>query len=111
MKLPVVAFKEQVEDPAHNPSPTPSGKIEIYSQRLADTNDPSMPAIPKYIEHWEGPNDPLASKYPLQFISFHFRTRAHGSLKTVPLLKELEPHVVWINSVDAKPRGSRTDKE
>ena len=102
---PVIAFQEQFEDPVHNPFSTPSGKIEIYSQQLADLNDPSIPPIPKYIEHWEGLNDPLASKYPLQFISFHFRTKAHAAFEFTPLLKELEPHVVWVNPVDAKRRG------
>jgi anaerobic dimethyl sulfoxide reductase subunit A len=102
---PVIAFKEQINDPAHNPFPTPSGKIEIYSQQLADMNDPRIPPIPKYIEHWEGLNDPLAAKCPLQLISFHHRTKAHASFESTPLLKELEPHAIWINSADAKLRG------
>lgn len=105
VNYPVVAFKEQIEDPANNTFATPSGKIEIYSQQLAEMNDPRIPPIPKYIEHWEGVNDPLAAKYPLQLISFHFRSRAHAAFEFTPLLTELEPHVVWINSRDGKVRG------
>ncbi len=102
---PVIAYKKQIEDPLNNPFPTPSGKIEIYSQRLADMNDPRIPPIPMYIEPWEGGNDPLAARYPLQLVTFHFRSRAHASFEFTPWLKELEPHVVWINPGDAKDRG------
>jgi anaerobic dimethyl sulfoxide reductase subunit A len=102
---PVVAFQKQIEEPTHNPFPTPSGKIEIFSQQLADMNNPLIPCIPKYIEPWEGVNDPLADRYPLQLVTFHFRSRVHASFEFTPWLKELEPQVVWINSHDASERG------
>jgi anaerobic dimethyl sulfoxide reductase subunit A len=102
---PMIAFRGQIEDPKANPFPTPSGKIEIYSQRLADTKNPKLPPIPKYIEPWEGPNDPLAKKYPLQLISNHSKTRAHSSLANIPWLKEVEPQRIWMNPIDATPRG------
>jgi anaerobic dimethyl sulfoxide reductase subunit A len=105
IERPVIAFKAQIEDFANNPFSTKSGKIEIYSQQLADMNDPRIPPIPKYIEHWEGVNDPLAVIYPLQLISFHSRSKAHAAFEFSQLLRELEPHVVWINSQDAKARG------
>ena len=102
---PYVAFKQQIEDPENNPFPTPSGKIEIYCQRLADMNDPLIPPIPKYIETWEGVNDPLATKYPLQLITAHFWRRAHTQYDNIPWLRELEAQRVKINSVDAEARG------
>lgn len=102
---PQISFKEQIEDPEQHPFPTPSGKIEIYSQRLAELNNPENPPVPKYIESWEGINDPLAKKYPLQLITFHFKTRAHSCFDNIPWLKQLEAQTVWISSRDALARG------
>lgn len=109
---PYVAFKKQIEDPVKNPFKTPSGKIEIYSQALADLNDPEKPAVPKYIEAWESRNDPLAKKYPLQLITTHFKRRVHTQGNDyIPWLAELEPQAVLINSADAEARGiSNGDK-
>jgi anaerobic dimethyl sulfoxide reductase subunit A len=102
---PLVAFKEQIEDPKNHPFPTPSGKIEIYSQQLADMNNSKVPPIPKYMETWESRSDPLAESYPLQLITPHSRRRAHSIFDNIPLLKEVEPQAVWINSNDAQARG------
>ncbi|MFH1123535.1 MAG: molybdopterin-dependent oxidoreductase [Pseudomonadota bacterium] len=102
---PYVAFRKQIEDPERYPFPTPSGKIEIYSRQLADMKDPDLPAIPTYIEAWEGPNDPLAGKYPLQLITIHPRRRAHTQGETIPWLRETQIQGIQINPVDALSRG------
>ena len=102
---PYVAFKKQIDDPANNPFPTPSGKIEIYSQRLAELNIPDLPPIPKYIESWEGKNDPLARKYPLQLITTHFKRRALSQFDNIPWLREVEEQALLINSQDARARN------
>jgi anaerobic dimethyl sulfoxide reductase subunit A len=101
---PYIGFKKQIEDPEHNPFPTPSGKIEIYSQQLADFNDPLMPPIPKYIETWESRNDPLAKKYPLQLLTTHFRRRAHSQFETIPWLRETQIQGIQMNPADALAR-------
>ncbi|UCF92153.1 MAG: molybdopterin-dependent oxidoreductase, partial [Desulfobacterales bacterium] len=108
---PIVAFKEQIEDIAQNPFPTPSGKIEIYSQRVADLRNPLVPPIPKYMRTPEDRHDPLAAKYPLQLLTPHAKNRVHSELYTVPWLREVEPHRVWINPVDAEPRGIKDGDE
>jgi anaerobic dimethyl sulfoxide reductase subunit A len=105
VQRPIVAFKEEIKDPKKHPFPTPSGKIEIYSRRLSEMNNPGLPPIPKYIETWEGRNDPLAKKYPLQFISTHFKRRIHSNMDNIPWLKELEDQELWINSIDARERN------
>jgi anaerobic dimethyl sulfoxide reductase subunit A len=102
---PYVAFKQQIEDQANNPFPTPSGKIEIYSQRLANVNDPHIPPIPKYIPTWESRRDPLAQKYPLQLITTHIIRRAHSQYDNIPWLRELQTQAVSINLADAQARG------
>ncbi|MFX0140636.1 MAG: molybdopterin dinucleotide binding domain-containing protein, partial [Candidatus Hodarchaeota archaeon] len=105
---PYVAFKKQIEDPENNPFKTPSGKIEIFSQRVADINDPNLPPIPKYLSTWEDRFDPLTEKYPLQMLSPHPKNRVHSELYHVEWLKEVDPHRCWINSADAEPRGVKS---
>jgi len=102
---PHVAFKQQIQDPANHPFPTPSGKIEIYSQRLADLNNPLLPPIPTYIETWESANDPLASRYPLQLVTKHAKRRANAQFDTIPWLKELIPQAIELSVADARKRG------
>ena len=108
LEEPYVAFKKEIEDLENNPFKTPSGKIEIFSQRIADINDPNNPPIPKYFSRWEDRNDPLIEKYPLQLLSPHPKNRVHSELFLVDWLKEVEPHIAWINSIDAKPRGIKS---
>jgi anaerobic dimethyl sulfoxide reductase subunit A len=81
---PYVSLQNNISDPLNNPFPTPSGKIEIYSQKLADMNNPKVPPIPKYVESWESCNDPLVDKYPLQLVTTHTRRRAHTQFDNVP---------------------------
>lgn len=95
------------EDAEHKLLPTPSGKIEIYSQLIAEMKHPLIPPIPKYIETWESLNDPLAKKYPLQLITPHFKRRAHSQFDNLPWLRDLQKQALTINALDAESRGIR----
>jgi len=102
---PFVCFEEQIKNPVNNPFPTPSGKIEIYSQEIAALDDPMLPAVPKYIENWESRDDPIAENYPLQLITTHPLRQAHTQFDNIPWLRELIHQAISINSTDAEARG------
>ena len=78
---------------------------------MADLNNPLAPPIPKYVPTWENRDDPLMEKYPLQLLTPHPRVRVHSTLQNVDWLVEVDPHVMWINPVDAEPRGIRDGDE
>jgi len=107
MKLsgPRLCFKAEIEDPGKHPFPTLSGKIEIYSKVLAGLNNAEVPPVPKYVEPWEGPEDPLTEKYPLQLITVHVKPRAHSCFANNPWLKDIEPQSLSISAKDAQLRG------
>lgn len=105
MLIPYVAFRKQIEDPVRNPFPTPSGKIEIYSQQWADLGIPNLTPVPQYFEGREGPGDPLARKYPLQLVATHLKRRALSQFDNIPWLKELQPQAAMISTADARVRG------
>lgn len=99
-----VNFEENIQKEI--PFDTPSGKIEIFSKTLYDMNRPGdIPGTPGHIYVAEGPEDPLAEKYPLQFIAYHTKRRCHSQHDENPLLEELDATCLWINPADASPRG------
>ena len=48
---------------------------------------------------------PSRLAYPLQLIGHHHKQRTHSSYGNNPWLKEVAPHALWINPVDARTRG------
>jgi len=102
--LPQVPLQEFIADPENNPLNTPSGKIEIFSQTLAQKHHPYIPAIPKYIEKWESPQHSMAKRYPLLLVTPHSRKRIHSTHANISWLRELEPHTIEISSADARVR-------
>ncbi|MBA7689397.1 Dimethyl sulfoxide reductase DmsA [subsurface metagenome] len=102
---PFVAFREQIKDPIDHPFPTPSGKIEIYCEHLAEMNNPRIPAIAKFLPTPEGYDDPLSQKYPLQLLTTHHKPATHTTMEKIPWLDDVEPRRVWISPRDAQARG------
>ncbi|MEW9122202.1 MAG: molybdopterin dinucleotide binding domain-containing protein, partial [Thermotaleaceae bacterium] len=89
-----------------NPFPTPSGKIEIFSERLFRMNQPEdIPAIPKYVPSFEGAEDPLREKYPLQLIGWHSKRRTHSTHDNNENMDKIHRQRIWINEKDAQRRG------
>lgn len=116
---PVIAMKDFREDPQANPLSTPSGKIEIYSERLAKmakvwefgvfrpvlAGDVIKP-LPEFVATWEGALEARENKdYPLQVIGHHFKGRTHSTYGNVKMLKEAHTQTAWMNPTDAEQRG------
>lgn len=100
-----VAFEKERKEPENYPFPTNSGKIELFSTKLYEMKEPlEKPAIPKYIPAWEGPEDPLREKYPLQCIGFHTKARTHSVHDNNPMINALIPQRMWMNPADAGKR-------
>jgi anaerobic dimethyl sulfoxide reductase subunit A len=109
---PSIAHKAFRQDPEANPLSTPSGKIEIFSERLYTMGKtwelPSgdvITGLPEYVPTWESHTDPLTSKYPFQMIGHHYKQRTHSTYGSVEWLQEAAPQEVWINTLDAKKLG------
>lgn len=100
-----VAYEEQIRDPEHVKFNTPSGKIEIFSQRIYELPGKNIPAIPSYVPATEGFEDSLRKKYPLQLIGWHTKRRCHSIHDNNPWMEEVEPQRLWLNPGDAAERG------
>ena len=107
-----IALEAFRRDPEKHKLKTPSGKIEIYSERLAkETADWKLAEgdvispIPVFWRTWDMPGDPLAKKYPLQCFGFHGHGRIHSTFHNLPHLRDLHPDVVFMNPLDAEKRG------
>lgn len=101
---PVIAFRAQRENLAENPYPTKSGKIEIFVPDIYALHDPEKCPLPSYVPGFEGHEDPLAQKYPLQLIGWHTKRRTHSIHDNNPILQKLDPQRVWIHPADAAAR-------
>jgi biotin/methionine sulfoxide reductase len=89
------------------PLKTPSGKIEIFSQTIADFDKSDCPGHPVWMEKEDYLGAPLANDYPLHLISAQPKNKLHSqfdfgrhSLRD----KSDGREVVRINPVDAAAR-------
>jgi trimethylamine-N-oxide reductase (cytochrome c) len=118
-------FRKFAEDPVKNPLPTPSGKLEFYSETLATKfpDDQERPPIPKWIEksamHDERLSSHRAKMFPLLLMSNHGRWRVHSQCDDITWTREAptckvtgpdgykyEP--LWINTKEAEKRGIKS---
>lgn len=108
---PVVGLIDFVSDPLKTPLATPSGKIEIYSERLAESiknldlgeGDVVTP-IPQFDPGFQGYGS-VTEQFPLYCSGFHFKARTHSSYGAVDILKQACRQQMWINPLDAASRG------
>ncbi len=103
---PFIAFEKECREPEKYPFATPSGKIELFSEKVYRTNYRDFfPAIPRYVSVPEGHDDPLAEQYPLQMIGWHTIRRAHSIHDNNPALENIAFQRLWIHPNDASSRG------
>ena len=125
-----------------------TGKVHVYTAAMVDyyenlgaghpnkddDGDPIVYPIPMYFPSWDGVEDPLKARYPLQALTTHSKWRVHSTHNNNPYLRELHKldadgsgrlaydadtygvdplklldghglEEVWINAADAQVRG------
>lgn len=106
VKKPAIAFADFRKDPDKHPLDTPTGKIELFSKRLYDYEQPDViPAVPKYIQEWESPFGKESKRYPLQALGHHYMPRVHSTHDGLDWLEKAFPQRVFINPLDANKRN------
>lgn len=121
---PRVALADYIRDPARNPLPTASGKIELFSEKLAARANGvaavgdapqaaaarataalgALAPLPAYVPEWEGVQTADA-RYPLQLTGYHCAARVHSVWGGLGDLQKRWAEGAAINSVDAAARG------
>lgn len=89
------------KDPDAHPLPTPSGRIEIFSERIAGFGYADCPGHPVWL-------DKPVPDYPLHLLSNQPKTRLHsqydhGSYSRASKIQQREP--LTLNAEDARARG------
>ncbi len=104
-------------NPTANPLPTPSGLIEVYSERIAkfygpnyvNVQWPDVPVVPEFVPPFEWAGSSIASQYPLAMITSKNLWRQHSQADNVLWLQQrskLNGYApLWINASDASSRG------
>jgi trimethylamine-N-oxide reductase (cytochrome c) len=110
------------DDPEKFPLPTPSGKLEFYSEKLAEhfPDDKERPPLPKWIEkgimHDERLSSERAKMFPLILQSNHGRWRVHAQCDDISWTREAPTCKItgpdgykyepcWLNPLEAEKRG------
>jgi biotin/methionine sulfoxide reductase len=95
-------------DPEDKRLRTPSGKIEIFSERIASFDYEDCPGHPVWLEPAEWLGAEVAKRFALHLVSNQPRTRLHsqydnGSASLASKIAGREP--IWLHPDDAASRG------
>jgi Tat-targeted selenate reductase subunit YnfE len=106
-----VAYRDFRKDPVANPLKTPSGKIEIYSSRLADIaanwqleKDETISPLPVYASTLKAGTIRCARNSRCKCLASTIK-RTHSSYGNVDVLQAACRQEVWLNPLDAEKRG------
>jgi len=100
------------DDPEGARLPTPSGKIEIFSETIAGFGYDDCPGHPTWLEPDEWLGSPLAERYPLQLVANQPASRLHSQLDFGAHsqdTKSVGREVLRIHPADAGVRGIRDE--
>ncbi len=105
---PIVMLEAYRNDPAGNMLNTESGKIEIFSERIAGFNLPDCPGHPTWFEPTEWLGAAEATEWPLHMLSDQPARKLHSQLDASPhsaagKVAGREP--IYLNPQDAAARG------
>jgi biotin/methionine sulfoxide reductase len=103
-----VLFGDFRADPDQHKLRTPSGKIELYSEKIAAFGYDDCPPHPTWIEPWEWLGGKDARAYPLHLVSSQPRDRLHSQMDCGPVSaggKIAGRQAITIHPADAKARG------
>ncbi|MFV0481135.1 MAG: trimethylamine-N-oxide reductase TorA [Campylobacteraceae bacterium] len=103
-----IKLKSFRDNPITNRLGTPSGKIEIFSRKIAGYNYKECKGHPAWFEPMEWLGSKETKQYPLNLVTPHPKYRLHSQLNNTWMRKfeevqEREP--IWINPKDAAKRG------
>ncbi len=96
------------DDPVRNHLPTPSGKIEIYSEKIASFGYDDCPPHPTWIEPAEWLGSTKTARFPIHLLSNQPVTRLHSqhdSSKLSRASKVAGREPIKMNGQDAAARG------
>ena len=103
-----VLFQDFRRDPEGHRLDTPSGKIEIYSERIAGFGYDDCPPHPTWLEPAEWLGSEKAARHRLHLISNQPRTRLHSQMDMGPVSRAAKVNgreALLIHPDDAAPRG------
>jgi biotin/methionine sulfoxide reductase len=105
---PFTLLAEFRADPKRHALQTPSGRIELFSERIASYGLPDCPGQAVWREPSEWLGAPASARFPLHLLSDQPRRRLHSQLDHSPYSRAgkvagREP--VYLNSLDAESRG------
>jgi biotin/methionine sulfoxide reductase len=103
-----VLFSDFRSDPAKHKLRTPSGRIELYSERIAGFGYDDCPPHPTWIEPWEWLGAEAVATYPLHLVSSQPRDRLHSQMDPGPVSasgKVAGREAIAVNPADAAARG------
>jgi anaerobic dimethyl sulfoxide reductase subunit A len=93
-----VGLSQYITDPETHPLSTPSGKIELCSDRYAETGYPACPqpriAVP-------------TTDFPLRMITPHALLRINSTYWNMEWTHRGQQHAIWVHPDDADTRGIR----